>query len=427
MSKKVEKLATMKEMKRYKIIEDVIAKAITQKQASEILGLTARQVRNIKNRVIKEGAEGIVHKTRGKASNNRISEEIKICIVNLSKTKYEGFSPTFLTEKLTENENLNYSKETIRKILTEAGLWTPKKAKEKHRSRRDRRKNKGELIQLDGSIHDWFSTGEKCWLINFVDDATGDSFGRYTKAESTKAVMKCMKEYIEKFGCPMAIYVDKDSIYKTTRVQTIAEQLENEKILTQFTRVMNELGIEVICANSPQAKGRVERSFKTHQDRLVKENKLRGITNIEEGNKFLPQYFKQHNKKFSVKPQNEEDMHIKVPKNINLNKIFCIQSERSIAKDFTVRFESRIFQILEVQKYNVLTRNKVIIEKRLDESLHMKYKDIYLKYEDITDKQPEKQNKEIKIMTRKEVTNIPSLGHPWRRWNNKTNSLKRKF
>jgi transposase len=427
MSEKVEKLATMKEMKRYKIIEDVIAKAITQKQASEILGLTARQIRNIKNRVTKEGAEGIVHKTRGKPSNNRISEEIKICIVNLSKTKYEGFNPTFLTEKLIENENLNYSKETIRKILTEAGIWIPKKAKEKHRSRRDRRKSKGELIQLDGSIHDWFSTGEKYWLINFVDDATGDSFGRYTKAESTAEVMKCMKAYIEKFGCPMAIYVDKDSIYKTTRVQTIAEQLENEKILTQFTRVMNELGIEVICANSPQAKGRVERSFKTHQDRLVKENKLRGITTIEEGNKFLPQYFKQHNKKFSVKPQNEEDMHIKVPKNINLNKIFCIQTERSIAKDFTVRYKGRTFQILEIQKDNVLTRNKVIIEKRLDESIHVKYKDIYLKYEDITDKQPEKQNKEIKIMTRKEITNIPSLGHPWRTWNNKINSQKRKF
>jgi transposase len=427
MSKKVEKLATMKELKRYKIIEDLIAKAITQKQASEILGLTARQIRNIKNRVIKEGAEGIIHKTRGKLSNNRISEEIKICIINLSKTKYEGFNPTFLTEKLTENENLNYSKETIRKLLTEAGIWVPKKAKEKHRSRRDRRKNKGELIQLDGSIHDWFSTGEKCWLINFVDDATGDSFGKYTKAESTIAVMKSMKEYIEKFGCPIAIYVDKDSIYKTTRAQTIAEQLEDEKILTQFTRVMNELGIEVICANSPQAKGRVERSFKTHQDRLVKENKLQGITTIEEGNKFLPQYFKQHNKKFSVKPQNEEDMHIKIPKHINLNKIFCIQSERSIAKDFTVRYKGKIFQILDIQKENVLTRNKVIIEKRLDESIHVKYKDIYLRYENITDKQPEKQNKEIKIMTRKEVTNIPSLGHPWRTWNNKTNSLNRKF
>ena len=427
MNKKVEKLATMKEMKRYKILQDVINKMITQVQASEMLGLTSRQIRNIKNRILKEGAEGIIHKTRGKPSNNRIPDETKASIVNLSKTKYEGFSPTFLTEKLKENEKLDYSKETIRKILTEAGIWIPEKAKEKHRSRRDRRKNKGELIQLDGSIHDWFSTGEKCWLINFVDDATGDSFGRYTESESTIAVMKCMKEYIEEFGCPVAIYVDKDSIYKTTRIQTIAEQLEDEKALTQFTRVMNELGIEVICANSPQAKGRVERSFKTHQDRLVKENKLRGIKNIEEGNKFLSQYFEQHNKKFSVKPQNEEDMHIKVPRNINLNKIFCTQSERSIAKDFTVRYKGRIFQILEIQKCNVLTRNKVFIEKRLDESLHMKYKDIYLKYEDITDKQPEKQNKEIKIMTRKEVTNIPSLNHPWRRWNNKINSLKRKF
>jgi len=240
--------------------------------------------------------------------------------------------------------------------------------------------------------------------------------------------MQSTKEYILKFGCPAAFYVDKDSIYRVNRSQNIEEQLNGEEPITQFTRAMNELGIEVICANSPQAKGRVERSFKTHQDRLVKENQLRGIKSIEEGNKYLPDYYACHNKRFSVKPQNEDDMHIPILKNSNLDAILSIQTKRSINKDYTVQFKGRILQLRDIQQHNVLTRNKVIIENRLDGSVHVRYKDVYLNYEDITDKQPVKQFEDkVKIMNRKQVVNIPSLKHPWRAWNNKTDSKDRKF
>jgi len=421
------RLANMKEVRKYQVIKNIIDQVLTQKEASKILKISVRQVRNIQNRILKEGEIGVIHKSRGKPSNNRIPEDIRFKVIDLAKTKYIGFGPTFLAEKLRENENIDYSSPSIRKILIEGGIWKSKKQKEKHRSKRDRRSCLGELVQLDGSIHDWFSTGEKCWLINFVDDATGHSFGKYTNSESTFNLMRCAKEYILKFGCPLAFYVDKDSIYKINRPQTIEEQLNDEESITQFTRAMNELGIEVICANSPQAKGRVERSFKTHQDRLVKENQLRGIITMEEGNKYLPEYYENHNKKFTVEPKSSHNMHIKLPKNADPDKILSKQEERSIAKDYTVQYKGRLFQILEVQRENVLTRNKVIIEHRLDNSIHIRYKDVYLTYAEITKKQPVKKCKEVEVMTRKEVTNIPSLKHPWKRWSSKTDSQKRKF
>jgi transposase len=427
------KLATMKEVKRYQIVQNTIEKKLTQKEAAKILKLTTRQIRNIKKRITEEGEIGIIHRSRGKPSNNKIPEEIKQKILELSKTKYAGFRPTFLAEKLEELENILVSRETVRKILTEEKIWKPKNLHESFRKRRDRRETRGELIQLDGSIHDWFGTGEKCWLINFADDATSEQWGKFTESESTQSLMQCVKEYILKFGCPAAFYVDKDSIYRVNRPQTIEEQLSDEEPVTQFTRAMNELGIEVICANSPQAKGRVERSFKTHQDRLVKENILRGIKNIEDGNKYLPEYYEKHNKKFGVLPKSDEDSHIPLPKNTNIDGILSFQVKRSIAKDYTVQYKSRIYQLLEIQKHNVLTRNKVIVENHLDGSIHIRYKDVYLNYEEITDKQAIKQieiEKKVKTMTRKEVLNLTKISNPnspWRIFKQGQNFKKGKF
>ena len=430
-----EKLMTKQESKKYETITRLLKGEITQKTASTILNLSTRQIRNLQKQVKKYDVDGIIHKAKGKPSNNPcVPLDIKEKIVDLAKTKYEGFMPTFLAEKLSRYENISYSKETIRKILLWGNVYQGKKLKEKHRSQRERRACRGELIQVDGSYHDWFSTGEKCWLLNFVDDATGEMFAVYSESESTIELMKAMKEYILQKGCPLALYVDKDSIYKTTRQQTIEEQLQGTYPITQFTRAMNELGIEVICANSPQAKGRVERSFKTHQDRLVKENKLLGITTIKEGNIHLKQYSKEHDKHFAVEPKCSEDLHQKRPNKRELDRILSIQEKRSIAKDFTIKYKNITYPILKEQKIIVLTRNSVIMEERLDGTLHIKYKDTYLKYVDITDtirlkqldinKQKE-ETKEVKTMNRKEISNVKSL-HPWR----KTNSLffkKRKF
>lgn len=432
MSKDV--LITMEESKKYETICRVMKKEITQRTASQILKLTVRQIRNLTKAVNKFGVDGIIHKNKGKPSNNApVPIEIKQTIITLATTKYEGFGATLLCEKLRDNENICYSKETIRKTLLWGNVYQEKKQKEKHRSRRERRSCRGELIQVDGSYHDWFSTGEKCWLLCFIDDATGKVFLKYSPAESTIELMKAVKDYILLNGCPQALYVDRDSIYKTSRVQTIEEQLRGEYPITQFTSAMQELGIDVICANSPQAKGRVERSFNTLQDRLVKENKLLGITDMEAGNKHLMIYSKEYSTRFGVMPKSETDMHSKRPGKRELDRILSIKTKRKLSKDFTVKYKKRTYQILKEQKVIVLTRNSVIIEERLDGSLHIKYKDTYLKYIDITDTIRLKQHnaeeititKEVQIMSRKEISNIKSL-HPWR----KTNSLffkKRKF
>lgn len=436
-----EKLITMREAKKFEIIQRLINKEIKQKEASEILNISERQIRNLKKKVEKEGIEGVIHKNKGRPSNNKtVSKEDKKRIIELYKSKYEGFRPTFYAEQLAENENINYSRETIRKILAEDNIYKVKKRKERHREQRERRACRGELIQVDGSYHDWFSTGEKCWLLNFIDDATGEVFLRYADSESTMELLKAMKEYINEKGVPQALYVDRDSIYTTTREQTVEEQLTKTYPMTQFTRAMKEIGTEVICAYSPQAKGRVERSFQTHQDRLVKENKLIGITNKEEGEKYLQDYVKKHNKKFSVKAKSEIDMHTKKPRKNEIDRIFSIQEKRKIAKDFTIKYRNKTYQILKEQKVMVLTRNPVTIEERLDGSIHIKYKDCYLKFKDITEIKREKANQNqkskqeevketktdtTKVMNRKEISNVKYF-HPWR----KSNSLffrKRKF
>ena len=234
-----EKLITMEESKKYETICRVLKKEITQKTASSILNLSVRQIRNLSKAVKKHDIDGIIHKNKGKPSNNHpVPIEIKETIVSLATTKYEGFGATLLCEKLRENEKICLSKETIRQTMIWGNVYQVKKMKEKHRSRRERRACRGELIQVDGSYHDWFSTGEKCWLLCFIDDATGEVFLKYAPAESTIELMKAIKEYILLNGCPQALYVDRDSIYKTSRVQTIEEQLKGEYPITQFTRAM---------------------------------------------------------------------------------------------------------------------------------------------------------------------------------------------
>lgn len=404
-------LVTNNDEKRFQIINKVINKVITQKEASECLDMSERQVRRLIKQVKENGLQGIIHKSKNKPSVKKTQNEIKQRIINLKTNKYIDFKPTFFTEKLKNNEGIIISTETVRKILIEAGLHQNKKAKQKHRQYRERRSCFGELIQLDGSYHNWLGE-EKSWLIGYIDDATNISYLRFTDSESTIAVMEVTKKYIEKYGCPIAFYVDRDSIYKTTREQNIEEQLKDDLPMTQFTRAMDELGIKVICANSPQAKGRVERSFKTHQDRLVKELKLKGITTIEKANEFLEvEYISYHNQKFSIEPKNKEDMHVKITINDNLDAILSVQNKRSIYNDFTIRYNGRVFQILKEQKINVLTKNKVLIEERLDESIHIRYKKEYLNFKEITEKTQKKVRKDndFNILTRKEISQIKDI------------------
>ena len=315
-----EELITMsqQEVLRLQVIEKLKDRILSQREASKILKVSCRQIKRLVRVYRQQGAKGLVSKKRDKPSNNRLSEETKQNILALIKDKYIDFGPTFLGEKLLENHDITVSKETLRQLMVAENLWQTKRRKEaKVHQMRERRSRFGELSQIDGSPHDWFEgRGDKCCLIVFIDDATSRIVSlRFEETETTAAYFKAAKTYVTQYGLPMAFYSDKHGIFRVNMPNCDSE--------TQFGRAARELGIEIICAHSPQAKGRVERSNQTFQDRLVKEMRLLGISDIEAANAYLPEFRQKHNTKFAVEPKSNNDAHVKLIGDENLDLIFC--------------------------------------------------------------------------------------------------------
>mgnify|MGYP001608226784 FL=1 len=293
---------TEKELARYEVIENLINGKIDGTEASKQIRLSVRQTKRLKAAVKENGAKGVIHKNRGKPSNRRIDNNILEKTKKLLKEKYSDFGPTFASEKLEELHKIKMSKETVRIIMISEKLWKPKErrqSKDKHewRARKD---NYGEMEQFDGSYHFWLEDrAEEMCLLASIDDATGDiTHAEFNHNEGVKSVSKFWLEYFEKNGMPNKIYLDKFSTYKINHKNAI----DNSEMITQFKRMMNQVGVELVTAYSPEAKGRVERLFETLQDRLVKEMRLTGIKTIEEANKFLKTFIPKFNKKFSVVP-----------------------------------------------------------------------------------------------------------------------------
>jgi len=403
---------TMKEIDRYHVIKQVISKKIKQREAARELNLSTRQIRRLVKKVKANGAPGLKHGLRGKNSNNKLPEQLIEKVNELVSTTYEGFGPTLAAEKLEERDGLIISVSALRERMISTGEWKQKKQKPRHRKKRDRRSRFGELIQIDGSPHKWFEIrGEPCNLINFVDDASSDvAKSELVKSEDRKTLMRLTKEFIEEYGRPASIYVDRHSIYKVNRQATIEEELKDLQAETQYERAMRELNIKVIFAHTPQAKGRVERSFGVDQDRLVKEMRLESISNMEDGNKFLHEYYlPKRNKKFSVEPKNSTSAFRPLLPEHNLDTIFSCRTKRTIHNDYTVRYKNKWFQIAKNQKKRVFAKNKLEVEERLDDSIHLRYKGIYLKYKEII-KRPKKLSK-AKVATRKYVNEMKILNH----------------
>lgn len=311
--------------------------------------------------------------------------------------------------------------------MIKADLWHSRKRRTQHREWRERKDYFGEMVQMDGSDHDWFEgRRDRCVLLASIDDATNRPFLRFTEHEDTKNLMRFGRTYMEKFGRPLSFYVDKDSIYVTNRQPSLEEELQGRKYaLTQFTRAMEvDLDVKVINAGSPQAKGRVERLFGTLQDRLVKELRLAGISTIPEANRFLDKvYLPKHNQKFSVLPKNKTDVHRPVGKTAaELDAIFSFQEERVLCNDYTIRWRTRIFQVEKHQPYFLLPRTKVLIEERLNGEIRIKYKGKYLKMHEIDPKEirkpplPNPIPQPIKKPLRYNKNSIPAAGHPWRKF-----------
>src|SRR4030043_594909 len=269
------------ELKRLHVIQKVLERVIKQVEAAEILSLSSRQSRRIIKRIRIEGDKGIIHKSRGRPSNRRIPGKIRNKVIQLYRKQYQDFGPTLASEKLLERNGIGISDETLRMWLIETGDWRKTRRPRRHRQWRERKHHDGEMVQMDGSHHDWFEgRGRGCVLMGYIDDATGRVFGRFYDYEGTIPAMDSFKLYIQNYGLPMSVYLDKHTTYKSTAKASIEDQLNDRPALSEFERALKELGVEVIHANSPQAKCRVERLFGTLQDRLEKVMRLKNIARL---------------------------------------------------------------------------------------------------------------------------------------------------
>ncbi len=403
-------MATQEELRRLHVIQRVLERGLRQVEAAEILSLSSRHIRRVVRRIKQEGPLGIVHRSRGRASNRKIADQLKGKVVKLCRTIYKGFGPTLASEKLLERDGVRISDETLRGWLIEAGDWKRTRKTRRHRQWRERRGHPGEMVQIDGSHHAWFEDrGDPCVLMGYIDDATGEPFGRFYDYEGTMPAMDSFKRYIQRRGLPLKVYLDGHSTYKSTAEPTIEEQLGGVEPLSKFERALKELGVEISHAHSPQAKGRIERLFRTFQDRVIKEMRLRGIKTIEEGNKFLEAYLPIYNKRFSVRPREKENVHRPLPKGIDLDAILCVKTERTLRNDFTVAHNHKLYQIEEATR-----ASKVIVQDRMDGSMRITYQGQALRFREIKER-PIRENKQP-IVTKRRKTYIPPADHPWRRF-----------
>lgn len=395
------------EIKRLHVIRKVLEGIIKQVKAAEILWLSTRQIRRLIKRVQEKGDRGVIHQSRGRASNRKISDKIRDKAVQLYRTRYKDFGPTLASEKLSERDGIKLNDETLRRWLIEAGEWNKIRKRRKHRQWRERKHHLGEMLQMDGSHHKWFEDrGPGCVLMGYMDDATGKVFGRFYEYEGTIPAMDSFRRYIKKNGIPLKVYLDKHAAYKSKAKATIQEELAQTEPLSQFERALKELGVEVIHAHSPQAKGRIERLFRTLQDRLIKEMRLREINTVEEANRFLETYLPLYNKRFSVCAKNKENLHRPLGQGIALEKILCVRTERVLRKDFTVLHNQKLYQVEDTPQ-----TSKVVVQDRLDGSMVMTAKDRVLRFREITERPP-REEKPLQILKARKPYKAP-LGRPW--------------
>ncbi|MFH0775521.1 MAG: ISNCY family transposase [bacterium] len=389
-----------RELKRLHIIQKVLDGVLRQVKAAEILSLSERQIRRLIKKVRIEGDIGIAHKSRGKVSNRRLASEIRDKSIELYQERLKGFGPTLAAEKVLEIERIQISDETLRLWLIETGDWKKQRKGRAHRQWRERKHYFGEMVQMDGSHHDWLEgRGPKLVIMAYIDDATSIAYARFYDYEGTIPALDSFKSYIEQYGVPQSLYLDKHTTYKSNAKLTIEEELEGQKEpKSQFERAVEELGVKVIHANSPQAKGRIERLFKTFQDRLIKEMRLKNINTKEGANRFLEGYLLGHNERFGKQPVNMANIHRKIPAGINLESILSIKTKRVLKNDWTISYDNQLYQIKETPPN---TRIKsVVVEERIDNTIHLTYNGIELNTKKIEKRplKPKEEKEQLKII-----------------------------
>jgi transposase len=423
---------SQKESLRIGIMEKLGQKTIKLNQAARELNLSIRQVKRLKRKYREKGLLGLVHGNRGKESNHKIPEVEIERAITIVKEQYWDFGPLLALEKLKEFHEVTFGKETLRKAMIVNQIWKPKRQRllVVHQ-RRQRRASEGELVQLDGSPHDWFEErGKRCTLLVFIDDATGKLLHlEFCQSESLFAYFKAVKSYLLKQGKPLAFYVDKHVVFRVNTKRNETAGVEDSNGITEFGRAMEELSIDLIFANSAEAKGRVEKVNQTLQDRLVKELRLKGISTTEEANQYLPQFIKSFNQKFAVAPRSGENAHRKLTKMDDLEKILVVKNQRTLSKNLEVQYKNKAYQIQTQRPRYAMRKRPVTLTEDLEGRIRIYYQGKELAYQ-ILEERPKSEifdskNLNLKVdQIKKERENvikdpkvkwIPPENHPWRK------------
>ena len=369
-----------KEILRGQLMAQLVEGKLDQQSAAIRLSITVRQVKRLKHNFLKEGIAGLISKKRGQASNRRTPAGLTAQVASLIGARYADFGPTLAAEKLSEVHGIHLSVETIRQQMIAAGYWTPKRGQSiRAHPLRDRRPRRGELIQIDGSPHDWFEgRAPCCCLLVFIDDATSALTDlQFVDVETTLGYMAALERHIGRHGVPAALYSDRHSIFRVNPLKSMPTDAQ-----TQFARALEQLGIEGIQANSPQAKGRVERANQTLQDRLVKEMRLQGINDQASANRWLPGFMADFNRRFAVEPAVSSDAHAPYQGDReSLQGILSVQQERSLSKNLSCQFEKVTLQVSSVEQGLALRGAKVTVHRHGDGRLELRWQGKILAFE----------------------------------------------
>jgi transposase len=403
-----------REITRLEAMQRIQDKRLTQKEAARMLNLSVRQIKRLYRVYKGQGARGLVSQRRGKPSNHRLDTQTMQQAIDLIYKHYRDFGPTLAHEKLTEKHHLRLSRESVRKLMTVEGMWRPKRAKKPSaHPLRERRACFGELVQIDGSEHAWFEErGPKCTLLVYIDDATGQLLELWFVPEETFfAYCEASRHYFERYGKPVAFYSDKHGIFRVNQPRPLGLSSG----LTQFGRAMQELDIQIICAHTPQAKGRIERANQTLQDRLVKELRLRGISDMEAGNAYLPEFREDFNRRFAVIPRSSHDAHRPVLKTENLDVILTRQKTGVVSKNLTVQYDKTIYQIQSDRPDYALRNAQVTICENAQGDVTLLYKTQPLSYTIFCKSPRQAEVVDTKTLDRQiQLPKSPAPNHPWR-------------
>jgi len=385
-------IMTHNEQERLKVFSQVDEHLLTYAEAARLLSLSERQIYRLMKSYHSNGNTAVVHGLRGKPSNRGFPQDKREHILKLYRAQFGDYGPTLFAEVLLDEHKIRVHHETIRRWLLSEGMGTFERKKRPHRRKRERRSAIGELLQFDGSPHDWFEgRGTVCCLLHAIDDASGRAFLRFVPSENSADVLRTLRAYIERYGIPQAVYTDRGSVFYT------------EHNLTDVGRAMEMLGVRMIFANSPQAKGRVERGNRTHQDRLVKELRQAGISTIADANQFLDDsYLDAHNTRFAC-TEGLADIHRSVQE-YDLNNIFCFQTLRQVRNDYTITLDGQYIQLELSDSPLPPPKQYVTVRRWLDDSLHIVWKTDELKFTQLPRKP-----KRVPALPRK-----PAPNHPWR-------------